>query len=67
MGFFKKLILFSAFVVFALGGYLYFVASEAPSFYLFGDLKNDATLLFVLGGILIIAGIIIGLMTKTSL
>lgn len=67
MGFFRKLILFSAFVVFALGGYLYFVASEAPNFYLFGDLKHDATLLFVLGGILIIVWIIIALMNKTSL
>ena len=67
MGFFRKLILLSAFVLLALGGYLYFVSSEAPNFFLFGDLKNNAVLLFVVGGFLILVWIISGLMSKNNL
>jgi len=67
MGVFRKLILFSAFVVLAFGGYLYFVSSEAPNFFLFGDLKNNAMLLFAVSGILILVWIISGLMSKSSL
>ena len=66
MGFFRKLILFSAFVLLALGGYLYFVSSEAPNFFLFGDLKNNAILLFAASGILILVWIVTGLMNKSS-
>jgi len=67
MGVFRKLILFSAFVVLAVGGYLYFVSSEAPNFFLFGDLKNNSILLFAVSGILIVVWIISGLMNKISL
>ena len=67
MGVFRKLILFSAFVVLAFGGYLYFVSSEAPNFFLFGDLKNNALILFLVGGILILLWIVSGLMSRSSL
>jgi hypothetical protein len=50
----------------ALGGYLYFVSSEAPNFFLFGDLKNNAILLFAVSGILILVCIVTGLMNKSS-
>ncbi|MEJ2244039.1 MAG: hypothetical protein P8X87_05870 [Candidatus Bathyarchaeota archaeon] len=53
MGFFRTLLLLSAFVSFALGGYLYFVSSEAPDFFLWGDLKNNALIFFLAGVILI--------------
>jgi len=66
MGFFRKLILLSAFVLLALGGYLFFVSSEAPNFFLFGDLKNNAILLFAVSGILILVWIVSGLMNKSS-
>jgi hypothetical protein len=66
MGVFRKLILLSAFTLLALGGYLYFVSSEAPNFFLFGDLKNNAILLFAVSGILIIVCIVTGLMNKSS-
>jgi hypothetical protein len=66
MGVFRKLILLSAFTLLALGGYLYFVSSEAPNFFLFGDLKNNAILLFVVSGILILVWIVAGLMNKSS-
>ena len=66
MGLFRKLILLSAFVLLALGGYLFFVSSEAPNFFLFGDLKNNAILLFAVSGILILVWIVSGLMNKSS-
>ena len=66
MGLFRKLILLSAFVLLALGGYLFFVSSEAPNFFLFGDLKNNAMLLFVVSGFLILVWIVSGLMNKSS-
>ncbi len=66
MGLFRKLILLSAFVLLALGGYLYFVSSEAPNFFLFGDLKNNAILLFAVSGFLILVWIVSGLMNKSS-
>jgi len=66
MGFFRNLILLSAFVLLALGGYLYFVSSEAPNFFLFGDLKNNAILLFAVSGILILVWTVSGLMNKSS-
>jgi len=50
MGFFRNLVLLSAFVLLALGGYLYFVSSEAPNFFLWGDLKTNALILFLVGG-----------------
>ena len=67
MGFFRNLILLSAFVLLALGGYLFFVSSEAPNFFLFGDLKNNAILLFAVSGILILVWIVTGLMSRSSL
>ena len=67
MGLFRKIILFSAFVLLAVGGYLFFVSSEAPNFFLFGDLKNNSFTLFLLGGILIIVWIITGLASKSSI
>ena len=48
MGFFRNLILLSALLLLALGGYLFFVSSEAPNFFLFGDLKTNALVLFLL-------------------
>jgi len=66
MGFFRKLILLSAFVLLALGGYLFFVSSEAPNFFLFGDLKNNAILFFGVSGVLILVWIVSGLMSKSS-
>jgi len=67
MGLFRKIILLSAFVLLALGGYLFFVSSEAPNFFLFGNLKNDAIALFLLSGLLIVVWIVSGLMSKSSL
>jgi len=67
MGFVRKLILLSAFVLLALGGYLYFVSSEAPNFFLFGDLKNNAILLFVVNGFLILVWIVTGLMSRSRI
>lgn len=66
MGLFRKLILLSAFVLLALGGYLFFVSSEAPNFFLFGNLKNNAIALFLVSGLLIIIWIVSGLMSKSS-
>ena len=66
MGFFRKLILLSAFVLLAIGGYLFFVSSEAPNFFLFGDLKNNAVLLFAVSGLLILVWIVFGLMSKSN-
>ena len=66
MGFFRKLILISAFVLLALGGYLYFVSSEAPNFFLWGDLKTNALILFLVGGILILVGTVSGLISKAE-
>jgi len=66
MGLFRKVILFSAIVLIALGGYLVFVASEAPNFFLFGDLKNNAIILFVASGFLIFIWILTGLMSKSN-
>ena len=67
MGFFRKLILFSAFVLLALGGYFLFVSSEAPNFFLFGDLKNNSFTLFLLGGVLIIVWIVTGIASKNRI
>ena len=58
MGFFRTLLLLSAFVSIALGGYLYFVASEAPNFFLWGDLENNALIFFLAGGVLIFIWVI---------
>jgi len=66
MGFFRNLVLLSAFVLLALGGYLYFVSSEAPNFFLWGDLKTNALILFLVGGILILVGIVSGLMSRSK-
>jgi len=67
MGVFRKLILLSAFTLLAIGGYLYFVSSEAPNFFLWGDLKSNALILFFISGILILVWIISGLMSESSL
>ena len=67
MGFFRKMILFSAIVLVALGGYLLFVASEAPNFFLFGNLKNNVILLFGASGFLMLIWIINGSISKSSL
>jgi len=67
MGFFRNLILLSALLLLALGGYLFFVSSEAPNFFLFGDLKTNALVLFLVGGILILVWIVSGLMSRSSL
>jgi len=66
MGFFRNLVLLSAFVLIALGGYMVFVSSEAPNFFLFGDLQNNALLLFIAGGCLIIVWFLVGLMSRNS-
>jgi len=67
MGFFRNLILLSALLLLALGGYLFFVSSEAPNFFLFGDLKTNALVLFLVSGILILVWIVTGLMSRSSL
>jgi len=51
-------------ILLALGGYFLFVASEAPNFFLFGDLQKNAILLFVAGGCLIIVWIIAGVISR---
>jgi hypothetical protein len=66
MGFFRTLLLLSAFVSIALGGYLYFVSSEAPNFFLWGDLENNALILFLLGAILIVVWLISGRLNKEN-
>jgi len=55
---FGKLTLLIAFILIATGGYFLFVSSEAPNFFLFGDLQKNATILFLSGGCLIIIYII---------
>jgi len=67
MGFLRKIILLLAFVLLAVGGYFLFVSSEAPNFFLFGDLKNNSFTLFLLGGVLIIVWIVTGLVSKTKI
>jgi hypothetical protein len=67
MGFFRNLTLLSALLLLALGGYLFFVSSEAPNFFLFGDLKNNALILFLVSGILILVWIVSGIMSRSSL
>jgi len=66
MGFFRKIILFSSLVLLAVGGYLFFVSSEAPNFFLFGDLKNNAILLFAVSGVLILLWIVLGLINRSN-
>jgi len=67
MGFFRKIILLSALVLIAFGGYLYFVAYEAPNFFLWGDLEKNALILFLIGGILIFVWLLSGLFKKGNL
>jgi len=50
----RTLTLLIALVLIAIGGYFLFVTSEAPYFFLFGDLQKNAILLFFVGGCLII-------------
>jgi len=66
MGLFRKIILFSSLVLLAVGGYLFFVSSEAPNFFLFGDLKNNAILLFAVSGVLILLWIVLGLINRSN-
>jgi len=66
MGFFRTVLLLSAFVSIALGGYLYFVSSEAPNFFLWGDLEKNALILFLIGGFLIFVWLISGLLNKET-
>jgi hypothetical protein len=66
MGFLRKIILLSAFVLLTLSGYFYFVSSEAPNFFLWGDLKNNAIIFFLAGGILIFVGIVSGIISKSE-
>ena len=61
---FKTLTLLIAFTLIATGGYFLFVTSEAPNFFLFGDLQKNAILLFLAGGSLIIITVIAGLMSR---
>ncbi|MBT8172411.1 hypothetical protein KJN74_06030 [Candidatus Bathyarchaeota archaeon] len=63
---FRTLILLSALILIALGGYLRFVSSQAPNFFLFGDLQNNSLLLFLMGGILIIIWIVVGLSGRNN-
>jgi len=67
MGFFRNLILLSALLLLAVAGYLFFVSSQAPNFFLFGDLKTNALVLFLISGILILVWIVTGLMSRSSL
>jgi len=67
MGLFRNLILLSALLLLALGGYLFFVSSEAPNFFLFGDLKTNALILFLVGGILILLWIVSGVISRKEL
>ena len=67
MGFLRKIILLSAFVLIVLGGYFYFVASEAPNFFLWGDLKRNALIFFLAGGILISVWLVSRLFNEESL
>ena len=67
MGLFRNLILLSALLLLALGGYLFFVSSEAPNFFLFGDLKNNALVLFLVGGILILLWIVSEVISRKKL
>jgi len=66
MGYFRKIVMLSACLLLALGGYLYFVASEAPNFFLWGDFRTNALFLFLVGGILIFVGLISGLISKAE-
>ena len=46
---------------------LFFVSSEAPNFFLFGDLKTNALVLFIVGGILILLWIVSGVIGRKKL
>jgi hypothetical protein len=63
---FRTLILLIAFILIATGGYFLFVTSEAPNFFLFGDLQKNAILLFLAGFCLIIIWIIAWLMSRKT-
>jgi len=67
MGFFRNLILLSALLLLAVAGYLFFVSSQAPNFFLFGDLKTNALVLFLVGGILIFLWIVFGVIGRKKL
>lgn len=64
---FRNLTLLSALLLLVFAGYLFFVSSQAPNFFLFGDLKANASLLVLVSGILIIVWIISGVMSKSDL
>ncbi len=63
---FRTLTLLIAFILIATGGYFLFVSSEAPNFFLFGDLQKNAMLLFLAGGCLIIMWAIAWLMSRNT-
>jgi hypothetical protein len=63
---FRTLTLLIAFILIATGGYFLFVTSEAPNFFLFGDLQKNAILLFLAGGCLIIIWVIAWLMSRNT-
>lgn len=61
---FRTLTLLIALILIATGGYFLFITSEAPNFFLFGDLQKNAILLFLAGICIIIIWVIAGLMSK---
>ena len=62
----KKITLLLALLLLALGGYLIFVSSEAPNFFLFGDLKTTALTLFIVAGILIALWIVFQIISRET-
>ena len=56
---FSKLVLLSALVLVAIGGYLLFVSSYAPNFYIFGDLVEMSLIIFLSSGFLIVMWVVI--------
>jgi len=63
---FSKLILLSALVLIALGGYLLFVSNSAPNFYLFGDIDEMALIIFLSSGFLIVIWIVLYFMSRNQ-
>ena len=63
---FSKIILLSALVLIALGGYLLFVSTSAPNFYLFGDIEEMTMIIFLSSGFLIAIWIVVYFMSRNQ-
>ena len=63
---FSKIILFSALVLVAFGGYLFFVSNYAPNFNIFGNVDELFLIIFLSSGFLIVIWIILQILNKSA-